>query len=240
MVGSGLIPARAGNTCELNSLETECRAHPRSRGEHFQNILAQRSRWGSSPLARGTRVSRCPFSVGRGLIPARAGNTFSAERIRCLIGAHPRSRGEHDGHGATTTYNPGSSPLARGTPLNALLAWFQAGLIPARAGNTTKHPNRKEPRWAHPRSRGEHSRGHVEAVGGLWLIPARAGNTLAAGRRPCRFWAHPRSRGEHGPEGAPLVNRPGSSPLARGTRPLSTADYLATRLIPARAGNTAW
>ena len=72
------------------------------------------------------------------------------------------------------------------------------GLIPARAGNTSRRPHRRTGEGAHPRSRGEHrevgavrldelgssplARGTRAAfalsVQSSGLIPARAGNTL--------------------------------------------------------------
>ena len=70
------------------------------------------------------------------------------------------------------------------------------------------------------------------------LIPARAGNTRRSlhGGRSRR--AHPRSRGEHFVLSARLLWRMGSSPLARGTRPLVSDKISQGGLIPARAGNT--
>ena len=134
-----------------------------------------------------------------GLIPARAGNTANSRRKHQRAGAHPRSRGEHrvrNLHGDVVT---GSSPLARGTLPGGALFGYGLGLIPARAGNTWQGNFFPAGRWAHPRSRGEHSgmalvcsrragssplaRGtlvpdvHQHLRDGL--IPARAGNTLA-------------------------------------------------------------
>ena len=74
------------------------------------------------------------FSLG--LIPARAGNTAIVGTANQIVGAHPRSRGEH----MNVQFSPGgltgSSPLARGTltPITGDTCAF--GLIPARAGNT--------------------------------------------------------------------------------------------------------
>ena len=134
----------------------------------------------------------------------------------------------------------------------------RTGLIPARAGNTTKTQTRKEPRWAHPRSRGEHDyspadpslalgssplargtrelRGYSHPVTGL--IPARAGNTGVVGEDGVFGGAHPRSRGEHC--GVKVRRRimTGSSPLARGTLRQLRYGAEVTGLIPARAGNT--
>ena len=50
--------------------------------------------------------------------------------------------------------------------------------------------------------------------------------------------AHPRSRGEHGNSPEMPARRPGSSPLARGTRARTNHLWSRDRLIPARAGNT--
>ena len=50
----------------------------------------------------------------------------------------------------------GSSPLARGTLLNAAPVNGDPRLIPARAGNTYGERVAGTPESAHPRSRGEH------------------------------------------------------------------------------------
>ena len=91
----GLIPARAGNTWLQNLRRRFLGAHPRSRGEHPFCVHHDAHLLGSSPLARGTRA--CPdLRAGRaGLIPARAGNTKQGMQANIIMGAHPRSRGEH-------------------------------------------------------------------------------------------------------------------------------------------------
>ena len=192
-------------------------AHPRSRGEHFSAPAIQGIKKGSSPLARGTRkpehsdsppLGSSPLARGTptmlmtissttGLIPARAGNTLSPVLDEVAGGAHPRSRGEHLLHLAHHHSNVGSSPLARGTHRRRVHDSAEAGLIPARAGNTASCAVKSLAVRAHPRSRGEHSMtGRIRC--GCWgssplargtlskakvardfggLIPARAGNT---------------------------------------------------------------
>ena len=134
-----------------------CRwAHPRSRGEHGATWTCWKSKPGSSPLARGTRL--LPLGGLRliGLIPARAGNTAQPATKAGFFGAHPRSRGEHVKCHGVAVAREGSSPLARGTlwPLRKTLPF--RGLIPARAGNTLGLGGLDRLGWAHPRSRGEH------------------------------------------------------------------------------------
>jgi len=194
---------------------------------------------GSSPLARGTRISN--------------------DRRRTRRTVHPRSRGEHTERDLDKASRTGSSPLARGTRLVAVHRIAGRRFIPARAGNTVRAAFRQPLASVHPRSRGEHAhraapderrvgssplaRGtrtrsavaKVNAFGSSPLargtllrhrrplrrgrfIPARAGNTAAASAPAAPGAVHPRSRGEHG--------RPVQVPLAGG------------RFIPARAGNT--
>ena len=99
--GLGLIPARAGNTWHAGDWNANARAHPRSRGEHRGSVSSAKTRAGSSPLARGTRgACRLDQSLN-GLIPARAGNTFSTGGGGCAGRAHPRSRGDHAPGGMT-------------------------------------------------------------------------------------------------------------------------------------------
>ena len=110
-----LIPARAGNTISMSKTPGGGLAHPRSRGEHLDSLVACLHQVGSSPLARGTHHGNLHPAHGPGLTPARAGNTGAGAVSDGGLGAHPRSRGEHAGLTATTSGNTGSSPLARGT-----------------------------------------------------------------------------------------------------------------------------
>ena len=72
---NGIIPARAGFTPFSSAFLMTMRDHPRSRGvyENFYTPIHYAD--GSSPLARGLRVtfSRAPGNIG--IIPARAGFT---------------------------------------------------------------------------------------------------------------------------------------------------------------------
>ena len=90
-----LIPARAGNTYVQTGVRTDSAAHPRSRGEHSIETLADSLRYGSSPLARGTQTSLSTALYAIRLIPARAGNTMIWMFPTVKMSAHPRSRGEH-------------------------------------------------------------------------------------------------------------------------------------------------
>ena len=133
---SGLIPARAGNTWCWYTEAPVTGAHPRSRGEHMALSAGARRVSGSSPLARGTPGADELITPLNGLIPARAGNTRWSPTRTMSSWAHPRSRGEHSGHESVGCHLEGSSPLARGTRELVHDQKVQAGLIPARAGNT--------------------------------------------------------------------------------------------------------
>ena len=155
---------------------------------------------------------------------------------------------------------PGSSPLARGPLTGYRESWAGKGLIPARAGTTSRAPHGHAASWAHPRSRGDHptSRSNSTSRPGssplargphahfcqpiikTGLIPARAGTTRVLSPRRLRVRAHPRSRGDHTSLCSASLSVLGSSPLARGPlHKLHAGDSLAG-LIPARAGTTHW
>jgi len=195
--GEGIIPARAGSRARASRPFRVWRDHPRSRGEHVPIAFDGMSVLGSSPLARGAQERVLVGDLDVGIIPARAGSTSPWCPPRARWWDHPRSRGEHAYFLAVTRSPPGSSPLARGarTPLSAFRA--RRGIIPARAGSTSRMRPRRSGSRDHPRSRGEHSvtvmyadtcvgssplaRGahrrspHRPEAGGI--IPARAGST---------------------------------------------------------------
>ena len=70
------------------------------------------------------------------------------------------------------------------------------------------------------------------------IIPARAGFTLLRREDIARIPDHPRSRGVYIMGGVGGARGLGSSPLARGLRPLYNEFCDALRIIPARAGFT--
>ncbi len=94
-IDGGLIPAHAGSTGSPNRKETECQAHPRSRGEHGVAGLSCSGATGSSPLTRGARRGSEGSRPQIRLIPAHTGSTSYLLTPWSQGQAHPRSRGEH-------------------------------------------------------------------------------------------------------------------------------------------------
>ena len=206
---------------------------------------------GSSPLARGLRRGRLAQAGPLGIIPARAGFTWSWPSTGWASPDHPRSRGVYDGSRCGAWRSSGSSPLARGLPVGETGAELDAGIIPARAGFTHSRSRPAPAPRDHPRSRGVYGRRSSSrrsargssplARGLLWcsrstrravgIIPARAGFTRcpAYRRRSRRVYATSRRR--------PGIVR-GSSPLARGLRMVPVAAGSMIGIIPARAGFT--
>ncbi len=90
-----LIPAHAGSTRDALHRPLWQGAHPRSRGEHSGLLVAHLVLSGSSPLTRGARFRTLLDLTSAGLIPAHAGSTRVRRPVVRRLGAHPRSRGEH-------------------------------------------------------------------------------------------------------------------------------------------------
>ena len=133
-----IIPARAGNTPKSLTVDAVRADHPRSRGEHLTICHQEVETVGSSPLARGTRGQVLRYAGRSRIIPARAGNTAVGRPAIHQRPDHPRSRGEHKKDIAENSYANGSSPLARGTPLDRSDYVSPSRIIPARAGNTER------------------------------------------------------------------------------------------------------
>ena len=173
---------------------------------------------GSSPLARGLRER------GR----------WSTTAVR----DHPRSRGVYFWDEEFNRYFAGSSPLARGLRRSGWLLRRRPGIIPARAGFTSRRTALPCASADHPRSRGVYTRrlsissrarGSSPLARGLHapmkdssriqgIIPARAGFTM--------------------PPTMKRLGHEGSSPLARGLRYRGQPSTGHAGIIPARAGFT--
>ncbi len=191
------IPAGAGNTEGHAALGAPHAVHPRWRGEHHPHTFSPLCLPGSSPLARGTRsLSNCGCGLLR-FIPAGAGNTIVQSTPGMQESVHPRWRGEHRPRSLWYSSVIGSSPLARGTPIELDLHHVLMRFIPAGAGNTSSSPAWIMA-WAgsSPLARGtQHQAAETGFV--IRFIPAGAGNTRQAHDRPRRLPVHPRWRGEH-------------------------------------------
>ena len=178
-------------------------------------VCREARRPGSSPLARGLPDGVIWHGGAQRIIPARAGFTRRPIGRRLHHWDHPRSRGVYQEGIYQYGVTAGSSPLARGLPVEVLATGGPGGIIPARAGFTDKPGHEGRDRGDHPRSRGvypvaaveEHSQpgssplarglhdGRERVKNDLRIIPARAGFTRQRGQRPGHLRDHPRSRG---------------------------------------------
>ena len=113
-----IIPARAGFTRTRRWIAGSRPDHPRSRGVYLTKRAGVEPRLGSSPLARGLQWQVLSPWAGMRIIPARAGFTASTMSPMKASQDHPRSRGVYSSGPGPTSGRPGSSPLARGLPLN--------------------------------------------------------------------------------------------------------------------------
>ena len=152
----------------------------------------------------------------------------------------------------------GSSPLARGLLVGAVLDMVNVRIIPARAGFTELLAGLMDGDGDHPRSRGVYGnkhygplcpRGSSPLARGLLdtgphdqiegrIIPARAGFTIGVRGSGRWRWDHPRSRGVYPEGGYDVVVLHGSSPLARGLLAPVVVHRGDAGIIPARAGFT--
>ena len=215
----GIIPARAGFTYKAAQRWRAARDHPRSRGVYGMMVSSLDRSPGSSPLARGLLRTDVLLAAGVRIIPARAG--FTGDRGRLLPGAgdHPRSRGAYE-----AVEHPGPAdpdhPRSRGVYRRARSASsWSSGSSPLARGLLAPHEIRSD---------------------GVRIIPARAGFTRRPRAAHLRWEDHPRSRGVYAGSRPPARRAAGSSPLARGLRGGGVDRAAHRRIIPARAGFTAW
>ena len=170
---------------------------------------------GSSPLVRGQLPVVQLQSVGRRIIPARAGPTHCLSCDGSDSTDHPRSCGANVTPITRYKQPRGSSPLVRGQPADVAPSAGQIRIIPARAGPTSKRRPAPATNSDHPRScganlvfcfrlvfclgssplvRGQPRDSSGFADGGR-IIPARAGPTLPQAIRSALTQDHPRSCG---------------------------------------------
>ena len=173
------------------------------RGERMIVPVASMAIAGSSPHARGTPRGQLQRRIGDRFIPACAGNAYWHMQWRRGVPVHPRMRGERARHEGSRGLAIGSSPHARGTPLDRFEVRGDLRFIPACAGHALSALTCDCLVSVHPRMRGErniyawrdcrrdgsspHARGTHFAQRRTWrrarFIPACAGNATRCGRQ---------------------------------------------------------
>ena len=253
-----IIPARAGSTYLPEEVTKFLEDHPRSRGVYVPAGGGDEVPGGSSPLARGLLNDLSILVAQERIIPARAGSTATTTTHSWRRSDHPRSRGVYRAVCRVSVSGGGSSPLARGLLFCGLQPADGEGIIPARAGSTSRRCCSTDCAWDHPRSRGVYGmsslfrdakRGSSPLARGLLsgliciiirkgIIPARAGSTSSPPGKAPILRDHPRSRGVYIDKRAGSEDKNGSSPLARGLPIYLNSDHFNIGIIPARAGST--
>ena len=167
-------------------------------------------------------------------------------------------RGENIYHTACCLISFGTSPRARGKPLNPPRTGCTVGNIPACAGKTDFLYHSGRFFWEHPRVRGENkclkigfgdrkgtsprARGKRQksppVASSDGNIPACAGKTIWAWGQCFENQEHPRVRGENLTTATGVSAWWGTSPRARGKRFLAISKKSVSRNIPACAGKT--
>ena len=135
-VSSGIIPAYAGSTLDVQDRLTAMGDHPRIRGEHRCLFHRRDGPVGSSPHTRGALGGFLGVGVDLRIIPAYAGSTLSSVVASSSPADHPRIRGEHVAGGHVVGGGVGSSPHTRGAPLRPVFESLCRRIIPAYAGST--------------------------------------------------------------------------------------------------------
>ncbi len=189
------------------------------RGEYPFFTPVSRAAVGSSPHARGIPLIKRGIAMKIRFIPACAGNTLSSLQKLRPLKVHPRMRGEYFQRHFLRRRGKGSSPHARGIPMQLGGMGTDMRFIPACAGNTGRLFRSQNRNRVHPRMRGEyvsvsfdgassagsspHARGiPVSFLAGVLnrrFIPACAGNTLGRPQYGEGRKVHPRMRGEYPP-----------------------------------------
>ncbi len=211
---------------------------------------------GLSPHARGNPKATPRPLLGKGPIPACAG-----EPALCFLrlphyGAYPRMRGGTFRFSVPHHHGTGLSPHARGNRSVVSHMARGVGPIPACAGVPWRCRCRALVARAYPRMRGgtggvvssrlitsglsPHARGNQrgQKCGGARQgpIPACAGEPVLHQLKLNAVGAYPRMRGGTPPAALPTQQRVGLSPHARGNRGAHIDDFAIEGPIPACAG----
>ena len=93
-LGTGITPARAGNSATQSHKPAANQDHPRACGEQRTRAAKRGLGWGSPPRVRGTGWLPKGCQTGMLITPARAGNRPNFQASAVWFTDHPRACGE--------------------------------------------------------------------------------------------------------------------------------------------------
>ncbi len=252
----GSIPAGAGEPSEYEIVLPESEVDPRGCGGAVRIRNRSTRIRGRSPRVRGSPIPGHACSLGRGSIPAGAGEPPSVTMIANMRRVDPRGCGGAYVPLLASLNDAGRSPRVRGSPQDCTAHCWPLGSIPAGAGEPLPPCPARCPGWVDPRGCGGAPAAHLGAVAlegrsprvrgsrshrrrqrvHRGSIPAGAGEPTPKNRSRCHHRVDPRGCGGaifRWPDGLPAQGR---SPRVRGSpaRHASTDRYRGS--IPAGAG----
>ena len=255
---SRITPARAGKTPASRIAFTTSADHPRACGENDICYYCACFRHGSPPRVRGKHCSLSTQCYRERITPARAGKTYTVDRLTACAADHPRACGENSRPMHSRRATCGSPPRVRGKQRSINASIDSPRITPARAGKTFQCLRPCRFIEDHPRACGEnmstgfllvHKLGSPPRVRGKRsnplahfapprITPARAGKTQAVCFAFCGTQDHPRACGENSRDRAGFCLLDGSPPRVRGKRKHRCRRRGREGITPARAGKT--
>ena len=128
------IPACAGEPNTDETVRLKGTDYPRVCGGTQRSLYRLATGGGLSPRVRGNRLSRLPYSIGQGTIPACAGEPLQSDIRKIAHRDYPRVCGGTPQTGRSLKWMLGLSPRVRGNRLTSHWARWRCGTIPACAG----------------------------------------------------------------------------------------------------------
>ena len=150
-VGSGSIPAWAGEPAATASRMIVARVYPRVGGGAVPATPITAATAGLSPRGRGSLTPATATHLAAGSIPAWAGEPNSQWDEYERHGVYPRVGGGANEYGSPTFRSWGLSPRGRGSRSVLEPAVALSGSIPAWAGEPASAPPRRSAVWVYPR-----------------------------------------------------------------------------------------
>ena len=150
----GSIPARAGEPLVEPADHRHVGVYPRACGGTAAELLGKHLGMGLSPRVRGNQLDPIEQMIGRGSIPARAGEPSSHPRRPRTTRVYPRACGGTIAAAGGAVAGAGLSPRVRGNHDLPLFGILVAGSIPARAGEPCTCGGECLRQWVYPRACG--------------------------------------------------------------------------------------